>query len=116
MFTEHEPVVHFEVQVSITFERPITEMNIEELLAAARELRVLRYTRSRDVQSPVYRHIVGLEEQIAWRYASIAGRPEGWQPSQPLPAELLFDSQDDFQALYERTQDRVDAAQEQIAA
>src|SRR5688572_1805729 len=92
MFAKHEPVVHFEVQVSITFERPITEMTKLELLEAARELRVLRYTRSRNVQSPVYRHIVGLEEQIAWRYAGVAGRPDGWQPGQPLPTDLLFAS------------------------
>ena len=116
MFARHEPVVHFEVQVSITFERPVTEMNKLELLEAARELRVLRYTRSRNVQSPVYRHIVALEEQIAWRYAGVAGRPDGWQSGQPLPTDLLFASHDDFLGLYERTQGRVDAAEEQVAA
>lgn len=101
MFGERKPAVQFEVRVNIGFARPISEMSPAELLEAARELRALRYTRSRNVASPVYRHIVGLEEQIAWRYAGATGRPAGWQPGQPLPADLLFASQEEFLALHQ---------------
>lgn len=57
--------MRYQSVIRLKFARPLAAMSPDELLQAARELRVLRFIRSMDTKNPVYRRILMMEQALA---------------------------------------------------
>jgi hypothetical protein len=55
-----------------------------------------------------------MERQVARRYAHVHAPPPGWRPGQPLDSTLLFATREEYLALFDEAQMRIDAAQEKV--
>lgn len=105
-----EPLVRYQAVIRLEFTRPLAEMSPDELLQAARELRVLRFIRSMDTKNPVYQRILAMEQALAQQYYLTSGQPrDGWEPGQPFDQAALFASRPEFLALFDTMQVRVDS-------
>ena len=105
-----EPLVRYQSVIRLEFTRPLAAMSPEELLQAARELRVLRFIRSMDTKNPVYQRILLMEQALARQYYlghEIARN--GWEPGQPFDQSVLFGTRQEFLTLFDGMQVRVDS-------
>ena len=107
---ESEPLVTYQTMVRLEFTRDIASMSPDDILQAARELRVLRFIRSMDTRNPVYRRLVAMEQALAAQYyLRVETPPIGWQPGDVFDQAMLFASRQDFLYLFDDMQVRVDA-------
>lgn len=107
---ESEPLVCYQTVIRLEFTKPLAAMSPAELLQAARELRVLRFIRSMDTRNPVYQRILAMEQALASQYYLSGEFPRnGWEPGQPFDQNVLFASRQEFLALFDGLQVRVDS-------
>ena len=105
-----EPLVRYQSVIRLEFTRPLAAMSPEELLQAARELRVLRFIRSMDTKNPVYQRILLMEQALASQYyLGRAVARNGWEPGRPFDQSVLFGTRQEFLTLFDGMQVRVDS-------